>query len=45
MVELKWDNNIPPIFTHIAWHKDKWMTPPLEDFIELTQRTFNRHKI
>lgn len=41
MVELKWDNNIPPIFTHIAWHKDKWMSPPLEDFIELTKSRFS----
>jgi len=40
MVELKWDNNIPPIFTHIAWHKEKWMSPPLEDFIELTKSRF-----
>ncbi|MCG7334659.1 LysR family transcriptional regulator [Sporosarcina sp. ACRSM] len=41
MAELNWKSDIPPIFTHIAWHKDKWMTPPLEDFIELTQRSFH----
>lgn len=40
MKALKWTNNIPPIFTHIAWHKDKWMSPSLEDFIELTERSF-----
>ncbi|WP_339229029.1 LysR family transcriptional regulator [Oceanobacillus sp. FSL K6-2867] len=40
MQELKWNNKIPPIFTHIAWHKDKWMSPPLEDFIALTRQTF-----
>lgn len=37
---LKWTHNIPPIFTHIAWHKDKWMSPSLKDFIELTQKSF-----
>ncbi|MFE8702825.1 LysR family transcriptional regulator [Cytobacillus sp. FJAT-54145] len=30
----------PHLYTHIAWHKDKWMTPPLEAFIELTRKTF-----
>ncbi|WP_099159099.1 LysR family transcriptional regulator [Virgibacillus ndiopensis] len=40
MKELVWKNGIPPIFTHIAWHKDKWMTPPLQAFIELTRKTF-----
>ncbi|GEL06339.1 LysR family transcriptional regulator [Rummeliibacillus stabekisii] len=42
IVELKWENNIPPIFTHIAWHKDKWMSPPLTGFIELTQQYFQK---
>lgn len=42
IVELKWENNIPPIFTHIAWHKDKWMSPPLAGFIELTQQHFQK---
>lgn len=41
MKALKWANNIPPLFTHIAWHKDKWMTPSLKDFIELTQKSFH----
>lgn len=41
MAELSWKSDIPPISTHIAWHKDKWMTPPLEDFIELTQKSFH----
>lgn len=44
IVELKWENNIPPIFTHIAWHKDKWMSPPLAGFIELTQQHFQKYQ-
>lgn len=42
MVELSWNHAIPPIFTHIAWHKDKWMTPPLKAFIKLTQNHFTK---
>ncbi|MFC0522795.1 LysR family transcriptional regulator [Pontibacillus salicampi] len=38
MVELKWDNDIPLIHTHIAWHKDKWMSKPLEDFISIAHK-------
>lgn len=37
---LKWTHSIPTIYTHIAWHKDKWMSPSLKDFIELTQKSF-----
>jgi DNA-binding transcriptional LysR family regulator len=37
VVELNWKSDIPPIFTQIAWHKDKWLSPPLESFIELTK--------
>ena len=44
MRELAWINTFPPVFTQIAWHKDKWMTPPLEAFIELTHETFKRNK-
>jgi len=40
MKELSWRNFISPIFTQIAWHKDKRMTTPLEVFIELTRKTF-----
>lgn len=40
MKELAWDHFKSPIFTQITWHKDKWMTSPLEAFIELTRKTF-----
>ncbi|QKG84176.1 LysR family transcriptional regulator [Kroppenstedtia pulmonis] len=39
--ELAWrKSSVPPIFTQIAWHRDKWMTPPMGAFIELTQTMF-----
>lgn len=40
MKELEWEYFTSPIFTQIAWHKDKWMTPPLQAFIELTRKFF-----
>lgn len=40
MKELAWRNTSSPIFTQIAWHKDKRITPPLQAFIELTRETF-----
>lgn len=38
LIELDWKSDMPQIFTRIAWHKDKWMSPPLHAFIELTRR-------
>lgn len=40
MKELTWKAPPSPLFTHIAWHKDKWISPPLEAFIHLTRKTF-----
>lgn len=41
MKELLWKNKIQePIFTQIAWHKDKWISPPLRAFITLTRDSF-----
>jgi hypothetical protein len=40
MKKIPWKTSTSPLFTQIAWHKDKWMTPPLEAFINLTRRTF-----
>lgn len=45
MKKLAWENSTSPIFTQIAWHKDKWMTPPLQAFIELTREMFRAHHI
>ncbi|WP_342513538.1 LysR family transcriptional regulator [Sporosarcina sp. FSL K6-1522] len=44
MKELAWVNTLSPVFTQIAWHKDKWMTPPLQALIELTHETFKAKK-
>jgi DNA-binding transcriptional LysR family regulator len=35
--ELNWNADTPIIYTQIAWHKDKFMTIPLEAFIDLTR--------
>ncbi|MEK4426092.1 LysR family transcriptional regulator [Solibacillus sp. FSL K6-1523] len=40
MKELPWKSSIPPLYTQIAWHKDKWITPPLAEFISLTRKMF-----
>ncbi|WP_367387062.1 LysR family transcriptional regulator [Bacillus vallismortis] len=39
MKELNWQNDCP-VFTQLAWHKDKWMSAPLKAFIDLTRKTF-----
>jgi len=41
MTELAWKGFPSPVFTQIAWHKDKWMTPHLQAFIQLTRHTLN----
>ncbi|WP_433957337.1 LysR family transcriptional regulator [Cytobacillus horneckiae] len=38
--ELVWSGMNTPIYTMIGWHKDKWMTRPLQSFIDLTKETF-----
>ncbi len=40
MKELPWKSSVPPLYTQIAWHKDKWITPPLAEFISLTRKMF-----
>ncbi|MBO1627049.1 LysR family transcriptional regulator [Bacillus arachidis] len=37
MKELVLENTISPIFTQIAWHRDKWITAPLQQFIDVTR--------
>ena len=39
--ELVLKNTITPIYTQIAWHKDKWMTSPLQQFIDVTRESFD----
>ncbi|MFE8698784.1 LysR family transcriptional regulator [Cytobacillus sp. FJAT-53684] len=38
--EFPWKTPDSPLYTQIAWHKDKWMTPPLEAFIQLTRKVY-----
>ncbi|MGE6256407.1 LysR family transcriptional regulator [Heyndrickxia sporothermodurans] len=38
MKKLAWKYEYQSIYTQIAWHKDKWMSPPLEAFIQLTRK-------
>lgn len=40
MREVEIGVSSPPVFTHLAWHEDKHMTPPLESFIALTHKLF-----
>ncbi|WP_010095174.1 LysR family transcriptional regulator [Ornithinibacillus scapharcae] len=42
MVEIKWSEEISSIYTHIAWHKDKYMVKPFSIFIDLVRENFNR---
>lgn len=39
LTELNWTAQTPAIYTQIAYHKDKFMTIPLEAFIDLTIKT------
>jgi len=38
--EISWKGFESSLFTQIAWHKDKSITPPLEAFIHLTRKIF-----
>ena len=38
--QLAWKKFSTPIHTQITWHKDKQLTPPLKEFIEITKRSF-----
>ncbi|HZG17032.1 MAG TPA: LysR family transcriptional regulator [Candidatus Bathyarchaeia archaeon] len=40
MKDLAWNWPIEHIYTQIAWHKDKWITPHLRAFIEITREVF-----
>ncbi|GAK04558.1 transcriptional regulator, LysR family [Geomicrobium sp. JCM 19037] len=40
MKALTWTPPIAPMYTHLAWHKDKRLTEPLQAFLELTRAVF-----
>jgi DNA-binding transcriptional LysR family regulator len=37
MVILKWIGSDFPIITQLVWHKDKWMSPALSAFLDVTR--------
>ncbi|QAS51424.1 LysR family transcriptional regulator [Halobacillus litoralis] len=39
MKALIWTASTSSLYTQIAWHKDKFMTAPLEAFVSLTKKT------
>ncbi len=38
--ELAWQWSDKQIYTQLAWHQDKWISPPLRAFIESTREVF-----
>lgn len=40
MKELPWESFSSPLYTQIAWHKNKLVTQPLNEFIKLTHKMF-----
>lgn len=44
LVEIPWTGPILPVFTQIAYHKDKWLSPTLLSFIEQVRISFKSLK-
>ncbi|MCA1028700.1 LysR family transcriptional regulator [Cytobacillus kochii] len=42
--EVIWPNEHIQLYTQIAWHKNKQMTPPLQAFIDLTRNVFKEER-
>ncbi|QRG68469.1 LysR family transcriptional regulator [Brevibacillus choshinensis] len=40
LMELPWQWSEGDLYTQLAWHKDKWLTPPLLAFMECTREVF-----
>jgi len=40
MKALPWNAPLSSLYTQIAWHKDKQVTPPIQAFIDLTRKAF-----
>ncbi len=38
--ELAWQWSDKQIYTQLAWHQDKWISPPLRAFIDSTREVF-----
>lgn len=40
LAEIPWKDSIPPVFTQIAYHKDKWLSPTILAFIEQAKKIY-----
>ncbi|SMC34953.1 LysR family transcriptional regulator [Sporomusa malonica] len=40
LIELPWPNPNGGMYTQIIYHKDKWLSPTLENFLQSTRRKF-----
>ncbi|MCE4049642.1 MULTISPECIES: LysR family transcriptional regulator [Bacillaceae] len=38
--KLDWGNSLPSIYTNLAWHKDKHLSPLLTDFIKISSKLY-----
>ncbi|MCM3118514.1 LysR family transcriptional regulator [Neobacillus sp. MER 74] len=45
LAELKWVGSDFPIVTQLVWHKDKWMSPALSAFLEVTRENIRKENI
>lgn len=41
LAELTWPKPDSGMYTQIIYHKDKWLSPTLQSFLQLTRRTFS----
>lgn len=41
LIELPWNNPPLPVATQVAYHKDKWLSPPILGFLEHTRRYYS----
>lgn len=37
---LHWKSRVLKVSTQVAWHKDKWISPALKAFLDITRKTF-----
>jgi DNA-binding transcriptional LysR family regulator len=45
MAVLKWVGSDFPILTQLVWHKDKWMSPALSAFLDVTREMILKERI
>jgi len=40
LIEVPWKYPFPPVFTQIAYHKDKWISPRIQAFLDQAKEAF-----